>query len=406
MAGNSNSHWTRPYRGSPYSDHYRSTPTRTCVRSSSRRTLPTASASPEKRRFRLSRGPCHPRQTLAAKAAVTPTSVLTIALAMAWPTSFTRARNWRKADSAAGANRTVWRVTIPARFQYTGAQEVTINDKRRESRPRAVVSERARLGFQLRNLLRRAILRARRWWSAPFCPRARFRWSWCAECAWRFSRRCRHRAAGSPIIPKPCSNSCAASSKSKPFRRRWPPVRSRPLRRGALPHRQQSLSRVRLRGRAASIRACVVMHESNLHHLIADLTIRRDDWDAYLRECEYNGGADGAGIRAARARARSRTGLRRRAHDTPHAGIGARRDRAQPVHGRRNARRRDTPVPSPAFRTEPGCRRSTAAPSAIAWVSTSHAADRHLRIPEAVQTHCRIAARVPPAGTREAGAPG
>ena len=35
----------------------------------------------------------------------------------------------------------------------------------------------------------------------------------------------------------------------------------------------------------------VVMHESNLHHLIADLTIRRGDWDGYLRECEYNGGA-------------------------------------------------------------------------------------------------------------------
>jgi glycosyltransferase involved in cell wall biosynthesis/SAM-dependent methyltransferase len=33
-----------------------------------------------------------------------------------------------------------------------------------------------------------------------------------------------------------------------------------------------------------------VMHESNLHHLIADLTIRRNDWDAYLRECEYEGG--------------------------------------------------------------------------------------------------------------------
>jgi glycosyltransferase involved in cell wall biosynthesis/SAM-dependent methyltransferase len=34
----------------------------------------------------------------------------------------------------------------------------------------------------------------------------------------------------------------------------------------------------------------VVMHESNLHHLIADLTIKRDDWDAYVRECEYEGG--------------------------------------------------------------------------------------------------------------------
>jgi glycosyltransferase involved in cell wall biosynthesis/SAM-dependent methyltransferase len=35
----------------------------------------------------------------------------------------------------------------------------------------------------------------------------------------------------------------------------------------------------------------VVMHESNLHHLMADLTIRRGDWDAYMQEVEYNGGA-------------------------------------------------------------------------------------------------------------------
>ena len=34
----------------------------------------------------------------------------------------------------------------------------------------------------------------------------------------------------------------------------------------------------------------VVLHESNLHHLITELTIRRDDWDAYVRECEYAGG--------------------------------------------------------------------------------------------------------------------
>jgi glycosyltransferase involved in cell wall biosynthesis/SAM-dependent methyltransferase len=34
----------------------------------------------------------------------------------------------------------------------------------------------------------------------------------------------------------------------------------------------------------------VVMHEANLHHLVADLTIRRGDWDGYLRECEYHGG--------------------------------------------------------------------------------------------------------------------
>jgi glycosyltransferase involved in cell wall biosynthesis/SAM-dependent methyltransferase len=35
----------------------------------------------------------------------------------------------------------------------------------------------------------------------------------------------------------------------------------------------------------------VVMHESNLHHLMTELTIRRGDWDGYVRECEYAGGA-------------------------------------------------------------------------------------------------------------------
>jgi glycosyltransferase involved in cell wall biosynthesis/SAM-dependent methyltransferase len=41
----------------------------------------------------------------------------------------------------------------------------------------------------------------------------------------------------------------------------------------------------------------VVMHEANLHHLIAHVTIRRNDWDAYVAEAALNGGE------AARARA-------------------------------------------------------------------------------------------------------
>ncbi len=36
----------------------------------------------------------------------------------------------------------------------------------------------------------------------------------------------------------------------------------------------------------------VVLHEANLHHLITDLTIRRNDWDSYLSEVEYNGGPE------------------------------------------------------------------------------------------------------------------
>src|SRR5579863_4372273 len=36
----------------------------------------------------------------------------------------------------------------------------------------------------------------------------------------------------------------------------------------------------------------VVLHEANLHHLIADLTIVRGDWDAYLRAVEHDAGAE------------------------------------------------------------------------------------------------------------------
>src|SRR5439155_23401957 len=38
----------------------------------------------------------------------------------------------------------------------------------------------------------------------------------------------------------------------------------------------------------------VVMHEANLHHLIAHVTIRRGDWEAYIAECGLNGGAAAA----------------------------------------------------------------------------------------------------------------
>lgn len=35
----------------------------------------------------------------------------------------------------------------------------------------------------------------------------------------------------------------------------------------------------------------VVLHEANLHHLIAEMTIKRGNWDEYLREVEFDGGA-------------------------------------------------------------------------------------------------------------------
>lgn len=36
----------------------------------------------------------------------------------------------------------------------------------------------------------------------------------------------------------------------------------------------------------------VVLHEANLHHLIADITIKAGNWDAYLAECQYDGGPE------------------------------------------------------------------------------------------------------------------
>ncbi|HYP06235.1 MAG TPA: glycosyltransferase [Bryobacteraceae bacterium] len=44
--------------------------------------------------------------------------------------------------------------------------------------------------------------------------------------------------------------------------------------------------------RALQTPGVVVLHESNLHHLIAERTIKRDDWDAYMREVEFDGGAE------------------------------------------------------------------------------------------------------------------
>jgi hypothetical protein len=36
----------------------------------------------------------------------------------------------------------------------------------------------------------------------------------------------------------------------------------------------------------------LVMHEANLHHLVADLTIKRNDWDGYVREVGRNHGSE------------------------------------------------------------------------------------------------------------------
>jgi glycosyltransferase involved in cell wall biosynthesis/SAM-dependent methyltransferase len=72
----------------------------------------------------------------------------------------------------------------------------------------------------------------------------------------------------------------------------------------------------------------VVLHEANLHHLIVDLTIRRGDWDGYLREVECNGGPNALDY----ARRYVRTLERGPDYDLPMLGSVLDRSRAAIVH--------------------------------------------------------------------------
>jgi glycosyltransferase involved in cell wall biosynthesis/SAM-dependent methyltransferase len=74
----------------------------------------------------------------------------------------------------------------------------------------------------------------------------------------------------------------------------------------------------------------VVLHEANLHHLVASLTITRGDWDGYLREVECNHGPE------AGAYARSYVRTQRRAPDysLPMLRTVLARSRAAIVHSR------------------------------------------------------------------------
>src|SRR5579863_7884659 len=74
----------------------------------------------------------------------------------------------------------------------------------------------------------------------------------------------------------------------------------------------------------------VVLHEANLHHLIVDLTIRRGDWDGYLREVERNQGACALDY----ARRYVRTLERGPDYDLPMLGSVLDRSRAAIVHSR------------------------------------------------------------------------
>ena len=149
----------------------------------------------------------------------------------------------------------------------------------------------------------------------------------------------------------------------------------------------------------------VVIHEANLHHLIADITIKRGDWDAYMRAVEQEGSP--AEIWRTPQRVRRLEvgpGLRRCADAAPACSS---RSKAAIVHSgcveTRVARARD--FRAPVARIPHG-----------AWIPDANRSDFRERLGldettpligifgylEAVQAHCRIAARFSPAGARGA----
>ena len=142
----------------------------------------------------------------------------------------------------------------------------------------------------------------------------------------------------------------------------------------------------------------VVLHEANLHHLIAELTIRRGDWDAYLREVEHDGGA--------KALAYARRYVRTLERGPDYDGVPMLRrllehSRGVIVHSDcvgHAARATGFAGPSAASGTAPG---STSPAEPMKWreklgLDETHAVNRNLRLPETLQAHRRISPRLPP----------
>ena len=105
----------------------------------------------------------------------------------------------------------------------------------------------------------------------------------------RFSLRCRHRRAVLPIIRGAGDRRCEAGGCDgiRPAAKNFDPARfDIPLY-----HMGNNPCHDFVYETALRHPGVVVMHEANLHHLVAHVTISRGDWDTYVAECEYNGGA-------------------------------------------------------------------------------------------------------------------
>ena len=129
-------------------------------------------------------------------------------------------------------------------------------------------------------------MRVRRCWRKSRWPWARSPWNWSAEDADRvFFAAAAHQERHRRLFRRAARILCSASAKVDTFTEK--PGHFDASRYdiavyqlGNNPHHNFAYEI------ALEHPGVVVLHEANLHHLIADLTIRRGDWDAYLREVE------------------------------------------------------------------------------------------------------------------------
>ena len=148
------------------------------------------------------------------------------------------------------------------------------------------------------------------------------------------------------------------------------------------------------------------MHESNLHHLIADLTIRRGNWDAYVQRVRLqrrrrrarlspSGYANSKSVPTTKGCRMTRRLLESARGVIVHSHFMEAEIRAAGFAGpiaRDSARRLDSRGRPQRLALQAGARRS-------------HSSDRHLRLSEALQAHRRIAARLSPPGAPGAQCP-
>ena len=170
-----------------------------------------------------------------------------------------------------------------ARLEYTGAQTIRVGEVPSEADHVVCTFHGTSSNFTAGNVFRARCRAHAAGDSRRSSPSARFRWSWCAEgrvfladaaCAQR------HRRLLAKLWHRELEQAGATSRFSTAPEKPFDPARF------DIALYQIGNNRYHDFVYETALRhpGVVVMHESNLHHLIADLTILRGDWDAYVAE--------------------------------------------------------------------------------------------------------------------------